>query len=114
MKIEKLTQRKDFVRLSARKDGVKTPAFVVLIEKNDSDVIRYGVTASKRLGNAVKRSRAKRRMRAVFDEVVRLNPSFSGNVGFDMNLIGRGYVLDRHFDRMVKELLKAMEACDVA
>lgn len=109
MKIEKLKKRSDFVRLSARKDGVKTPAFVVLLEKNDSDTVRFGVTASKRTGNAVVRARAKRRMRAVFDKVVRLNPDFEYSSGFDMNLIARRFVLDRKFDRMVKELSKALE-----
>lgn len=109
MNVEKLKKRQDFVRLSARKDGVKMPAFIILLEKNDTDTIRFGVTASKRIGNAVKRARAKRRMRAVFDKVVRLNPAFNYSSGFDVNLIARGYVLDRKFDRMVKEFQKALD-----
>ena len=77
--------------------------------KNEKGSIRFGVTASKRIGNAVKRARAKRRMRAVFDAVVRLNPEYQAPYGYDVNLIARNYVLDRHFDRMVKELNKALK-----
>ena len=113
MEISKLIKRSDFVRLSQSATAVKTPAFVVLFEKNDLNMVRYGVTASKRVGNAVVRNRAKRRMRAVFDDVIRLNENFKTPTGFDMNIVARAYILDRHYDRMVKELRQAVESIAV-
>lgn len=58
-----------------REDEVKTPA----------QLVRIGYTCSKKVGNAVARNRAKRRLRAAAHEVLRLE----GRPGWDYVLIGR-------------------------
>ena len=51
----------------------------------NSTVSRYGLTCSKRIGNAVKRNRAKRRLRSA---VMAILP-YSGLEGWDYVLIGK-------------------------
>ena len=51
----------------------------------NSSVSRYGLTCSKRIGNAVKRNRAKRRLRST---VMAILP-YSGLEGWDYVLIGK-------------------------
>ena len=57
--------RQDF--LQARNQGQKALARGLVIQaiRRDSDIWRVGFTASKKIGNAVRRNRARRRMRAL-------------------------------------------------
>lgn len=64
-----------------------------------------GFTCSRKVGNAVARNRAKRRLRAIAREVL---PA-AGRSGWDYVLIGRpGETAARDFQTMVKELMAAL------
>lgn len=67
---------------------------------------RYGITASRKVGGAVQRNRAKRRLRALIREVL---PNV-GQTGMDYVLIARVEVLQRDFALMVTELRSAIES----
>ena len=69
--IETLKNRPDFLRAAqARRQG--TGGFLLQGRARDDGaaVVRVGFTASKKIGNAVARNRAKRRLRAVVREVL--------------------------------------------
>ncbi|PZX12262.1 ribonuclease P protein component [Palleronia aestuarii] len=62
------------------------PGFVLQARRREPDgAIRVGFTCSKKVGNAVARNRAKRRLR----EIARLVLPDSGQAGWDYVLIGR-------------------------
>ena len=66
-----LAKRADFLRAAqARRQG--TQGFLVQARRRDdgSDAVRVGFTCSKKIGNAVMRNRAKRRLRALAREVM--------------------------------------------
>lgn len=65
---------------------------------------RVGFTASKRVGNAVARNRAKRRLRAVAAEVLPLYAA----PGHDYVVIGRQATLDRDWDDLKGDLEQAL------
>lgn len=80
-----LTKRADFVAASkARRHG--TPGIHLQgRDRGDDAPMRVGFTCSKKVGNAVARNRAKRRLR----EVARIILPTHGRPGWDYVLVGR-------------------------
>lgn len=83
-----------------------TPAFVLLARRRgDGDAAtRVGFTVSKKVGNAVARNRAKRRLRALARELL---PS-GGIAGADHVLIGRAATRERDYATMRDEFARAL------
>jgi len=101
----RLTQRKDYLAANAGKRA-PMPGFVLIVHaRNDADpVMRVGITVSKKVGNAVIRNRMKRRFRALAREVL---PE-AGLPGADHVLIGRNGGIERPFEDLRAELVKAL------
>ena len=103
---ERLRKRSDFVRVN-RGRRAAFPGFVLLgRDRHDGDgVIRVGFTTSKKLGNAVNRNRAKRRLR----EIARLDLLRLGRPGWDYVLIGRRETTSAlPFDVLRADLMRAL------
>lgn len=72
--------------------------------------IRVGITASRKVGGAVERNRAKRRLRAVAASVLPL----SARAGHDYVLIARKETLSRPFAKLTDDLHRAVAAAHEA
>jgi len=84
-----------------------TKAFLLQARFRDDDdpTIHIGFTCSKKVGNAVARNRAKRRLR----EIARATLPDHGKKGWDYVLIGRKDVTaTREFAQMIKDLKWAL------
>ncbi len=66
---------------------------------------RFGFTATKRLGNAVTRNRARRRLK----ETVRLEALAHARPGYDYVVIARHGAVSQPFEHVQKELRQALE-----
>ncbi len=101
-----LRKRADFLRAaSARRQGV--PGFLLQArQRDDGDAaLRVGYTCSKKLGNAVMRNRAKRRLR----EIARALMPALGRPGWDYVLVGRpGATAERPFEDLLADLRNAL------
>jgi len=98
-----LTRRSDFLAAN-RGLRVSRPGFVLLAHPNPGLGLRFGVTVTKRIGNAVVRNRMKRRFRALVRELLPAN----GLPNHDHVLIGRETGIERDFGKLREELLAAL------
>ncbi len=73
-------------------------------EPIEEDEVRVGFTVSRKVGNATKRNRARRRLRAAATEVL----TELGRPGCDYVLIGRARTLDRPYAELVEDLRQAL------
>ena len=106
--LEVLTKRSDFLAAShAKRQG--TPGIHLQARErspDEADCIRVGYTCSKKVGNAVARNKAKRRLR----EVARLILPTHGKIGWDYVLVGRKNVTaELPFEQMKSDLIRALE-----
>ena len=69
---------------------------------------RVGFTVSRRVGNAVKRNRVRRRLREVAERVI---PTHARD-GLDFVIIGRTATLKRPFDALIGDLRVALRKLD--
>ena len=81
-----LKNRQDVLAVNRACQKHVTPGFIVQIHaRNDKEPARVGFTASKRVGNAVARNRAKRLLR----QLARVTLSPQAKAGHDYVLIAR-------------------------
>lgn len=100
-----IKKRSDFLAANRGK-RYATPGFVLLVRdrRDDSPAIRLGITITKKVGNAVIRNRMRRRFRALAQEML----ADKGKAGADHILIGRDSGIDRDFDALRADMVKAL------
>lgn len=109
--LETLRRRADFLRAArARRQG--TASLLLQARRRGADesppaeLTRVGFTCSRKIGNAVARNRAKRRLRAAARALL---PQL-GQPGWDYVLVGRpGATIEREFALLLEDLRRALE-----
>ena len=68
MKKENIVQKsKDFDRIIKKRNGKSNNYFIINKEKNKENKVKFGITFSKNIGNAVTRNKLKRRIKSIID-----------------------------------------------
>lgn len=98
-----LTRRADFLAAN-RGTRIARPGLVLLTRANGGAGQRFGITVTKRIGNAVVRNRMKRRFRALLRDLL---PDH-GLPDHDHVVIGREGGIERNFALLRDELLAAL------
>lgn len=100
--IERLKHRAEFLKVADSRRKFVAPGFVLQARPReaDGDAIRVGFTATRKIGGAVVRNRARRRLRAAAAEVV----ARSGRRGFDYVLVARQGTLAARYADLVRDL----------
>lgn len=105
---EKLLKRSDFLRCAASGFRVSTHSMLVQAAPpplESSPALRLGFTATKKLGNAVARNRAKRRMRHAVRDAIRVTPA---PPALDFVFIARPTTLTAEYDVLVRDAAYAL------
>jgi ribonuclease P protein component len=105
--MDHLKKRADFLR-AARGIRRVTPSLTLetCARPEEGDGVRVGFTATRKLGGAVERNRAKRRLRAAAQAVLPL----SGKAGNDYVLVARAGTLTSDFASLKEDLAAAVKA----
>jgi ribonuclease P protein component len=107
--VGRLTQRSEFLRVAAARRKWAAPGLVLQACERTDDATasgppRVGFTATRKVGGAVVRNRARRRLRAAAAAVLPVR----GLPGWDYVLIARDGTVDRPFAALLGDLETAL------
>ena len=107
--LERLKRRADFLRVADGRRKWVTPGLILQTlarapEDGAADAIRVGFTATRKIGNAVMRNRARRRLRAAAASVMARHAT----AGFDYVLIARAKTPTRPYAALIGDLEVAL------
>lgn len=88
----------------ARADDARADDTRAVGKDIDRSLARFGFTATKTIGGAVVRNRARRRLK----EAVRLTGPSRAKAGYDYVLIARAGTLQRRFAELIEDLERAL------
>ena len=101
-------ENRDFSRIYHKGRSFVSPVLVTYVIKNRSGNIRYGITTGKKIGNAVKRSRARRVIRAsyyqLYSEII---------PGHDIIFVARGKTPFVKSQTVMQAMKKHLESAGV-
>ena len=112
LKIETLKKRSDFLKLR-RAPARGAPAFLLAGRKRgerangqseNCEDVRVGFTVTKKMGNAVRRNRIRRRLKSAAEIIF---PEY-GQVGFDYVVIARQSAYTRNFAELLDDMKHAL------
>jgi ribonuclease P protein component len=101
-------ENRDFSRIYHKGRSFVSPVLVTYVIKNRSGNIRYGITTGKKIGNAVKRSRARRVIRASYYQLYsEIKP------GHDIIFVARGKTPFVKSQTVMQAMKKHLESAGV-
>lgn len=102
--LKKIKERYVFKRAYKKGKSFVSPYLVVYVLKNRYSDVRLGITAGKKIGNAVSRNRAKRVITAAFRQVIHQIPT-----GYDYVVVARTRILNVKSTLVASELLRLFQ-----
>jgi ribonuclease P protein component len=106
-KASRVRRRTEFTRVFDLALRAQGRYLTVLMAPNTAGTARLGIVASKKLGDAVRRNRAKRLIREVF----RQNSPLPAGIGVDVVVIPRRELFDAPFSSLHSDFRSAVKRC---
>ncbi len=111
--LTRLKRRPDFLKVAATRRKWVAPGLIMQARHHGADEtdppgtapLRIGFTVSRKVGNAVQRNRARRRLKAVADDVLKVHAPG----GYDLVVVGRQATLDRPYRDLVEDMKTALK-----
>lgn len=106
----RLTRRPEFLRVARGRRKAVAPGLVLQAAPSPPEIQgpapRIGYTASKKVGNAVARNRARRRLRAAVNDVIGAGatPGAAPGEAMDYVVIARAATLERDYADLLEDL----------
>ena len=102
--IARIQKRADFLACAKAAYCARGAVLIQARRRDENLLVRVGFTATKRIGGAVERNRAKRRLR---EAARRILPELA-HPGFDYVFIARGGVTTREWPRLLDDVKSAL------
>jgi len=102
--VERLRRRADYLRVQAAERRVALPGLLLQAAPGENGCRRVGFTASRKVGNAVARNRARRRLKALVHEIL----PHHAMPGHDYVLVARQATPARDFAALRRDLEAAL------
>ena len=67
-KINILKDSKEFDRIIKKYKSYKYKDYIIFLERNTNDVYKFGLSVGKKIGNAVRRNKVKRQLKAIISQ----------------------------------------------
>lgn len=98
-KINIVKKNEDFNRIINKYRAYKSECFIFFVERKENQLYHFGISVSKKLGNAVLRNRYKRIIKDILDKK-------TYKKGFNCIIILRKDILNKKYSEIEEELLK--------
>ena len=102
-KSERLRKNADFVATMKEK-RLSIDGLSLFYRRNEDGAYRVGISVSEKLGNAVKRNRLRRQIRACVGEVLR-----DHSAGYDLVFLARRELMGRDFSQIRSAVSRALQ-----
>ena len=99
MKLKAISKNYEFKRGYKRGKNFVSPLVVCYVVKNRYKYLRVGITTSKKIGNAVKRNRARRLIRESFRLL-----NLDHTLGYDIIIVARSKTTYSNMQKVKKEI----------
>ena len=107
--VQRLTRRSEFLKVASGRRKSVAPGLILQALPQAEGALRVGFTASRKVGNAVARNRARRRLRAAAAQVL---PAHAA-MGQDYVVIARLETLERPFGDLLCDLTAGLKRLGV-
>ena len=101
-KINILKDSKEFDRIIKTHKSYKYKDYIIYLERNDNQIYKFGLSVGKKIGNAVRRNKVKRQIKAIISQ-----KDYQNNFNCII-IVGKG-INERSFNEMKENLLVAFE-----
>lgn len=106
-KARRVRRRGEFQRVFDLSVRAKGQYLTVLVAPNEAGTTRLGIVASRKLGDAVRRNRAKRLIRQIF----RQTQSLPAQPGLDVVVIPRRELFDAAYSNLESDFRGTLKRC---
>lgn len=105
-KINIVKKNLDFSRIIQNQRKYKFENYIIYIERTNDQVHRFGISVSKKIGNAVVRNKLKRQIKSIIDTKDYQN-------SFNCIIILKRGILNKNYKDMEQELLNAFSKLNI-
>ena len=103
--LAKIKKRSDYLRASKSKYQVSESFILQFHNRKDTKEPRYGITVTKKIGNATKRHKVKRRIRHLIKDFL---PKYGKN-GYDYVFIAKENLINEDWDKLKLESISVLK-----
>ncbi len=111
MKLNTIKKREQFVELQKRGNRIATKGVVIeygpILDKELNELSHFGFTVSGKVGSAVYRNKAKRKLKEAVRMLLKTSPKLFRE-DYRYNFIGRFSTIERDFESLLKDIKYAL------